>query len=352
MTILPILLCAYSLPHNMGYLPTKDGAGHGRPFSLPMLLELAERLNLAGIEAPLSPTAPVFDGKSAEVDPGLIELFAALRLRANGADSKMISVVADFGPILDSDAAEYRSYLSLASSVGAKVVRCIASNMLCGDRRGFPGGWQEHLEAVAARLTEILPAAEEAGISVAVENHQDLTSEDLWWLYEHSGKSSSFGTTLDTGNPLAVGEDPVAFARKVQPLLRHIHLKDYTIHFAPNGYRLVRCAAGVGVVDFPTILEIATQAECNVTSSIEIAAQATRTIPVLEPEWWSHYSAEQLRSFPLALKVLWDKGRPASEPYSSCWECGGNSEEVASDEIALVEASAEYFRSITGKAAH
>ncbi len=352
MTILPFLLCAYSLPHNMGYLPTKDGAAHSSPFSLPTLLELADQLNLAGIEAPLSQTAPVFDGKSAEVDPRLNGLFAALRERVNGTGSKMISIVADFGPILDSDAAEFRSYLSVASSVGARVVRCIASNMLCGDRRGFTGGWEAHLEAVASRLTEILPTAEEAGISVAIENHQDVTSEDLWWLYEHSGKSAAFGTTLDTGNPLAVGEDPVAFARKVKPLLRHVHLKDYTIHFAPNGYRLVRCAAGVGVVDFPTILEIATQAECDITSSIEIAAQATRTIPVLEPDWWSHYPDAHLRSFPQALKVLWDKGRPASEPYSSRWESGGNSEDVASDEIALVEASVEYFRRITGKTAH
>ncbi len=52
-----------------------------------------------------------------------------------------------------------------------------------------------------------------------------------------------------------MGEDPVEAARASAPLIRHVHLKDYTIHFAPEGYRLVRCAAGDGVIDFPAILD-------------------------------------------------------------------------------------------------
>src|SRR5207253_10391365 len=104
-------------------------------------------------------------------------------------------------------------------------------------------------------------------------------------LAEMSGNSPAFGVTLDTGNPLSVGEEPVEAARRLAPLIRHVHLKDYTIHFAPEGYRLVRCAAGAGVIDFLEILRIVRESAHDVIPGIEIAAQHTRTIPLLEEGW-------------------------------------------------------------------
>src|SRR4029077_13114029 len=138
------------------------------------------------------------------------------------------------------------------------------------------------------------------------------TTDDFTRLYEMSGMSPAFGVTLDTGNPLSVGEEPVEAARRLAPLIRHVHLKDYTIHFAPEGYRLVRCAAGAGVIDFPAILDIVSKNGHDVTPGVEIAAQATRTIPLLEAEWWSCYPRRDAHDLTGALKVLWEKGRPAS----------------------------------------
>src|SRR5206468_7323001 len=147
-------------------------------------------------------------------------------------------------------------YLKAAAAVGAKVVRSTLSGILCGDRRKLEGGWDARLAAVAQRLNEVLPCAEDLGMAIAMENHQDATTADLLSLAEMVGYSPAFGVTLDTGNPLAVGEEPVEAARRLAPIIRHVHLKDYTIHFAPEGYRLVRCAAGDGVIDFPAILDV------------------------------------------------------------------------------------------------
>ena len=38
---------------------------------------------------------------------------------------------------------------------------------------------------------------------------------------------ANVGVVFDTGNPFAVGEDPVAFARRAAHRIRHVHLKDY-----------------------------------------------------------------------------------------------------------------------------
>src|SRR5947209_3583946 len=94
-------------------------------------------------------------------------------------------------------------------------------------------------------------------------------------------------TLRSSQTPPGLGGGPVESARALLPLIRHVHLKDYTIHFCPEGYRLVRCAAGTGAVDFPAILELLRSSPHDLTPGIEIAWHATRTIPSLDPAWWS-----------------------------------------------------------------
>ena len=202
-------------------------------------------------------------------------------------------------------------------------------------------------KSLRKRLLEVLPYAEELGVCIALENHQDATTDDLLRLADWVHHSPSFGITLDTGNPLAVGEEPVEAARQLAPLIRHLHLKDYTIHFAPEGYRLVRCIAGQGVIDFPAILEIVSQNGHDVLPGIEVAAQATRTIPLLEGTWWDCYPPRQAKPLTEALRILWAKGRPMDEPYSSAWERGENSATVSAEEWEVVRGSAAYFHSLS-----
>jgi len=335
---LPLLLCGYSLPHLMGYLPTRAGEMPGTPLSPLELLSLANELGLQGVECPLTETPSVFDGVTATVDAGLDALLEQINARSYGS-----IIVADYGALLDHEPDHLITYCKRAATYGARIVRCIPSHILCGDRRGFPAGWTRHRELLAQRLGLVLPHIEQLGITLAIENHQDVTSDDLMWLFENSGYSSAFGITLDTGNPLAVCEDPLEYALRIAPLIRHVHLKDYTIHRADNGYRLVRCAAGNGVIDFPSILaELNTHGHVA-SLAIEIAAQATRTIPMLEESWWQEYPTAQRHYLPAALRTYWQKCRPTEEPYASCWERGGSSVDVGREELELVKQSVNYF---------
>ncbi|HLK59603.1 MAG TPA: sugar phosphate isomerase/epimerase [Chthonomonadaceae bacterium] len=339
----PVALCAYSMPHLMGYLPTQAGERIAEPLTPLGLMDAAQERGLTGVEFPLAARVPSFDGAVVEVASFAGDLRAELAKRE-------LDLIADYGAILDNPAQHLRDYLSLAAEMGAKVVRATLSHILCGDRRGLTGGWEAYLEALAQRLREVLPHAETLGIALAVENHQDATSDDLLRLHAMSGESPAYGITLDAGNPLSVGEDPVEFAQRIAPLIRHAHLKDYTIHFAPEGYRLVRCAAGDGVVDFPAILDILKGNGHTILPAIEIAAQATRTIPLLEADWWACYPPTPSTRLIPALQILWAKGRPSEEPYSSAWERGDGSEAVAAEEWDCVRRSAAYFQSLAAGA--
>src|SRR5262249_41153104 len=152
---------------------------------------------LAGVEMPLTPKFQSFDGKYVEVE-AQIDL-------AKEISERGLKVVAVYGVLIDHPKEHFIEYLHTAAKTGAKVVRAILSTVLCGDRRTLAEGWPARYEAIAARLREVLPVAEELGLVVAVENHQDATTEDLIRLHEFSGFSPAYGITLDTGNPLSVG---------------------------------------------------------------------------------------------------------------------------------------------------
>jgi sugar phosphate isomerase/epimerase len=326
---IPYVLTAFGIPHVFGYMPAKDGTRWPSPLGPLGLIDLAAELGLAGVEMPLPEPAVLAD-----------------EALAHALQQHDLALVVDTPGLGVGEPKTMVACLRRAARLGARVARTTLSGILCGDRRGFPGGWPSHLDGVVARLREILPAAEELGVTLCIENHQDATTADLLSLHERSGQSPAFGVALDCGNPLAVGEEPVETAQALAPLLAHLHLKDYTIHFAPNGYRLVRCPAGAGVVDFPAILAAARRHHPDITPGIEIAAQATRTIPMLERSWWDEYPSREARDLLGALQILWREGRPADEPYGSAWERGLDSAAVGAEEMAVLRASVDYFRSL------
>ena len=89
------------------------------------------------------------------------------------------------------------------------------------------------------------------------------------------------GITLDTGSTLATAEEPVDFARRVAPHLKNVHLKDYQVYMYNEGYRLVRCPLGQGVVNFPALFNIFSETCPRATMSIELGALEARHVRVL-----------------------------------------------------------------------
>jgi sugar phosphate isomerase/epimerase len=74
-------------------------------------------------------------------------------------------------------------------------------------------------------LKRLLPAAQDQGVVLALENHIDLTADELVDPVR-TVDSPWLGVCLDTGNNLRLHEDPVAVASKLAPLARATHVKD------------------------------------------------------------------------------------------------------------------------------
>ena len=124
--------------------------------------------------------------------------------------------------------------LHLGAQLGAKTVRTVVGGAkIGGDRRPLAGRWQPFMQDVLTHLQKATIIAEQAQVNIAVENHQDLASEELLWLCETIG-SPHFGITLDAGNPLATAEEPLDFFERVAPFIKNVHLKDYVVYLSQN----------------------------------------------------------------------------------------------------------------------
>lgn len=267
---------------------------------------------------------------------------AALRARAAALG---IIMVADSGVV---DVPTLERFIPAAAQLGCRTLRVMVSGILEGARTTVPGGWDAHLNEIIDRLKQLRPLAEQHRIILAPENHQDATSAELIRICDEVG-GPSIGITLDAVNPLAVGEEPLAFARALGARIVNVHLKDYIIYSTPSGYRLVRCALGEGVLDLPGLFELLAEVAPTATCNIELAAIHARHIRILEDDWWAGFDARDVREVIPALRLAIRSARAADEDWRTPWERGMGREALAAYEEGQMATSVEYLKQLAAK---
>ena len=226
--------------------------------------------------------------------------------------------------------------------VGARILRFHLTPVLEGGRACWGQRWPEMLTHARHTLTRESSRVADAGLTLAVENHQDLGSEELVEITEALGPLA--GICFDTGNPFAVGEDPVAFARRAAHRIRHVHLKDYVAQFTNEGYRLVRCAIGDGAVPFTEIAAVLRDGAKLLVASIEPGALESRHIRLFTPEWWNGYPPRTATELDVMLGRLRGTAFRGDADSRTPWEAGEDGDAVVEYEIAQVRRSVDNVR--------
>ena len=142
----------------------------------------------------------------------------------------------------------FERQIAAARELGIRVVRHAWGPFL---------GWQEPLppEDLERELATAARLYEAAGLFYALENHQDYPSRLLTDVFRRIG-SKHIGIFLDTGNSMALLEDPVETAEMLAPFVLGIHAKEYAVLPAPGGFDLVGVPLNQGVVDNLRILQL------------------------------------------------------------------------------------------------
>jgi sugar phosphate isomerase/epimerase len=229
-----------------------------------------------------------------------------------------------------------------ARALGAALMRLHLTPVLEGARARLGSRWAAMVAHARATLLAEAPKAAAAGLHVGLEDHQDLGSEELLSLAEAAG--DHVGVVFDTGNPFAVGEDPVAFARRAARRIRHLHLKDYRAQFSDEGVRLVRCPIGDGCVPLDAIAAVLDAHGVDVTASLEPAALEARHIRLFTAEWWSGYPARDAHELAAAIGRLRHRALGDAHDYRTPWEAHASPDAIVAYERAHLERSVVNMR--------
>lgn len=306
-----------------------DGA---TPVTADTLITRAQSLGLAGVELPAL-CARTLDSN-------------AVALVRHSAERAGISIVlSTFGT--DPEALDVD--IKLASALGAKViVTALSETRFGGDRRHLAGCWVDLLNAVQSRIAAVIGTAESRGVVIGLENHQDLDSGDLLKLCG-TIDSEAFGVTFDCANALGIAEHPVEFLRAVSPWVVHAHLKDYRAQWVTDGYALVRCPIGDGVVPFADLVPALDRARPGICLSVETGALVPRVVRIFMADFWNDHRA---RSPEILASFLGFVGRTAEQPDTDLrtpFELGKGFHAIVEFENQQLERSLQFLQSNLGR---
>ena len=138
---------------------------------------------------------------------------------------------------------------------------------------------------------------------------------------------------------------PGRFTRKVAPLVRHVHLKDYQVQFTNEGYRLVRCAIGDGAVPLMAIVGILGQHHASLTAVLEPGALEARHIRFLNPGWWQGYPPASASSLAATLAAAQVNRLPDDADFRTPWERGADGD-LVDYELQMIRRSAANMRDL------
>ena len=177
--------------------------------------------------------------------------------------------------------------LRVAKAVGARSMRCYLGGS--ADRIGEPG-IEAHMENTIQVFRSVRSEALDLGVKIAIENHDgDMQAREVKTLIEEAGKDF-VGSTLDTGNPVWVVEDPLVTLEVLAPYAVTTHIRDSVLFEHPRGAAAQWVALGDGQIDFVRFVEQFRRWCPQSSMQLEvITGRPPRVIPYLEQDFWKPF---------------------------------------------------------------
>lgn len=134
--------------------------------------------------------------------------------------------------------------------LGSTVLRMVGSHFGLRNEPHRP-----QMDKISKLMKEPARMAQDKGIKLAMENHFDLTCDEMLEIFNTVG--SGFGMTFDTGNALRIGDEPVKYAKKLAKYIYATHVKDVApVRGAdPQDWDFFSSVpVGDGVIDMPALV--------------------------------------------------------------------------------------------------
>ncbi|MBX6313026.1 MAG: sugar phosphate isomerase/epimerase [Isosphaeraceae bacterium] len=185
---------------------------------------------------------------------------------------------------LDRFAAEVRT----ASAAGASVLRTVLLSGRRYETFNSAAAFREFAERSWRSLTLAEPIVARHDLKLAVENHKDWRADELVAILKRLD-SQHVGTCVDTGNSIALLEDPYEVIEALAPRALAVHLKDMAVAEYADGFLLAEVPLGEGFLDLNRIIRTLRGANSSIRFSLEMITRDPLKVPCLTEKYWATF---------------------------------------------------------------
>jgi len=232
-----------------------------------------------------------------------------LRARCEAASMSLEGIVAP--PRDEGDIARFEAEIRTARRAGAVVVR---TAMLSGRRyETFDSlaAFRRFADRSAASLSLAAPIVVRHGVRLAVENHKDWRADEFVAVLKKLG-TDHVGACVDTGNSMALLEDPMEVVETLAPWAITTHFKDMGVEEYERGFRIAEVPLGAGVLDLPRVVRALRAAHPAIPLNLEMITRDPLDVPCLGDRYWATFPDLPGRDLARALSSV--RSRPPAQP--------------------------------------
>lgn len=188
----------------------------------------------------------------------------------------------------DADVARFDAEMKTAQACGAVAVRTTIIPGRRYEQFQSLADYRQAAEQGKKLLERGAPIAEKYRLPIAVENHKDQRNAERLELFAHID-SEFVGACVDTGNSIALLEDPLQTIRDFAPWAKSVHLKDQALLEYDAGFLLGDVPLGQGSLDLKSMVQILRSANPQVQFSLELITRDPLLVPCMTEQYWATF---------------------------------------------------------------
>lgn len=191
-------------------------------------------------------------------------------------------------PKTEADLAAFEAEVRQTCEAGASVARAVFTNGRRYEAFQSLAAFQTFHEHSRRTLRLIEPVLKKHRLKLAIENHKDHTTDELI-AHLRAVSSEWIGALVDTGNNIALLEEPHGVVEALAPYALSVHLKDMAVQQAPDGFLLSEVPLGTGMLDLKRMVSTLRKANPAIVIHLEMATRDPLRIPCLTDGYFTTF---------------------------------------------------------------
>jgi len=261
-------ICTFS--YGFHWKAAREGSSTAKFKDTLEFIEYCHRLGAGGVQVALGSKEPAY----------------AAKVRASIESHGMYFEGQTSLPQNESDLVRFETDVRLAKEAGAEVIRtaCLGGRRYETFDSAEAFGQFEKKSWRSLALAE--PILRKHRVRLAIENHKDWHATELVNLLKRIG-SEFVGACVDTGNNIALLEDPMEVVEALAPFAFSTHIKDMGVQEYENGFLLSEVPLGEGFLDLKHMIAVLDEANPKIQFMGEMITRDPLKLPFLADKYWA-----------------------------------------------------------------